>query len=385
MLPVFAFAEEKQQAQELRTFLREKGAQLTPNVTDDVAQNALDLIKHCEVLGALESDNEVEMILNSLCSLIVALPVDRALEAVQQFCQKLSSEAFNGQGWSSKAGAAVRVLSNLFHGFSNQPTWQHEIYIALVKLCARADLISELPTDVETLRKYFKAWNLSIDGERRVLRMVHEALVEGQRTDAAAQVMIELLGTYTDADAGAAMADAKECVRTAVVDAKSFSLDQLLRLRPVMQLEKSDPQMHAVLKLFAEGTLADYRQFVAKHPGFVRDVLRVDDDTLVRKMRLLTLMSMAEKSSVLTFDDISKQLDLAKGEELEEFIIEAIQVNAISGKIDQIQDRLIITTFQHRSFGRAQWEQLQQRLATLSANLRSAYANLQSVEQIEAA
>ncbi len=79
---------------------------------------------------------------------------------------------------------------------------------------------------------------------------------------------------------------------------------------------------------------------------------------------------------MLTFDDIAKQLDLTKGEELEEFIIEAIQVNAISvrmsphnpgvncavfqGKIDQIQDRLVITTFQHRSFGRAQWEQLQQ-------------------------
>lgn len=31
VLPVFAFAEEKQQAQELRTFLREKGADLSPN------------------------------------------------------------------------------------------------------------------------------------------------------------------------------------------------------------------------------------------------------------------------------------------------------------------------------------------------------------------
>lgn len=110
--------------------------------------------------------------------------------------------------------------------------------------------------------------------------------------------MTELLGTYTEADAGTAMEDAKECVRSAVVDPKSFSFDHLLHLRPVMLLEKADPQMHTALKLFAEGTLTDYRQFVDKNQTFVKDSLRVDEATLIKKMRLLTLMSMAEKSTV---------------------------------------------------------------------------------------
>lgn len=56
--------------------------------------------------------------------------------------------------------------------------------------------------------------------------------------------------------------------------------------------------MFEVLKLFSEGTLGDYRAFVSKHPNFVRDKLQVDEAVLIKKIRLLTLMSMAEKSNV---------------------------------------------------------------------------------------
>lgn len=61
---------------------------------------------------------------------------------------------------------------------------------------------------------------------------------------------------------------------------------------------QSDPMMHEVLNLFAEGTLKDYCAFVAKHPYFISEKLHVDDAVLIRKMRLLTLMTMAEKSEV---------------------------------------------------------------------------------------
>lgn len=50
--------------------------------------------------------------------------------------------------------------------------------------------------------------------------------------------MTALLRTYTDADAASAIEDARECVRTAIVDPKSFSFDHLLRLSAVQLLEK---------------------------------------------------------------------------------------------------------------------------------------------------
>lgn len=50
--------------------------------------------------------------------------------------------------------------------------------------------------------------------------------------------MMALLGTYTDEDASSAVDDAHECVRTAIVDPKSFSFDHLLRLEAVRVLGK---------------------------------------------------------------------------------------------------------------------------------------------------
>lgn len=61
---------------------------------------------------------------------------------------------------------------------------------------------------------------------------------------------------------------------------------------------QSDPLMHEVLKLFSQGTLRDYQTFVTKHPTFISEKLHVDDAVLIKKMRLLTLMDMAEKKTV---------------------------------------------------------------------------------------
>lgn len=56
--------------------------------------------------------------------------------------------------------------------------------------------------------------------------------------------------------------------------------------------------MHEVLELFSHGTLKDYRTFVKKHPSFINEKLHVDEAVLVKKMRLLTLMDMAERNDV---------------------------------------------------------------------------------------
>lgn len=50
--------------------------------------------------------------------------------------------------------------------------------------------------------------------------------------------MTSLLKTYDDSDADKAKDDAHECVRTAIIDPKSFSFDHLLGLSVVKRLEK---------------------------------------------------------------------------------------------------------------------------------------------------
>ncbi|CAI4222160.1 unnamed protein product [Auanema sp. JU1783] len=380
-LPVFAFIEEPIQLRELRQYLNNVGAKLAEDGPQDVSSNLIEICAGLHVMNKCTNPPEVDFILSSVCSLIVSIPVERAAEVVSAFCKAVNPSVFKGTGWTSNAGFSVRVLSNIFRGFAAHATIQEEVYRSLVAMCSESRLIGELDCSVEALEKQFSRWNTSTEGKRDILRLVHLALLNDQRADQAAKIMIMLLGTYTETDAGSAAEDAAECVRTAVVDPKSFSFDHLQRLSAVKALKKSDPLMYSGLELFISGTLKDYKAFVKTNPDFVTKKLRVDEDVIMKKIRLLTLMTIAENNNAIGMNELGAQLDLSPDDALEEFIIEAIQVNAISGKINEMTRELVVSSSQHREFGRDQWVTLQKRLQGLIANLRQAHSNIKSVNQ----
>ena len=142
--------------------------------------------------------------------------------------------------------------------------------------------------------------------------------------------MTTLLKTYTEADAANAKDDARECVRTAIVDPKAFSFDHLLRLVAVRSLKQTDPKIHQILTLFASGQLRDYRHFIKENPNFVREQLGVDESMLETKIKMLSLVSLAEREQILSLSKLATELDIPQGEALEEFLIDAIRIKAIN-------------------------------------------------------
>lgn len=56
-------------------------------------------------------------------------------------------------------------------------------------------------------------------------------MLKSGQAEAPAKVMLELLGTYTDADAHLAKQDAVDAIRTAISDPGAFIFDHLLTLR----------------------------------------------------------------------------------------------------------------------------------------------------------
>jgi len=236
----------------------------------------------------------------------------------------------------------------------------------LVEMGGRARLTTFMDTVLswDHMEAHFRRWNLPLAQQREVLRLLHAALLSDQRHRDAAEVMTTLLRTYTDADAEAARDDAKECVRTAVIDPQTFNFDHLPRLSAVRRLEQSDPLMWAVLDIFVNQRLLQYKSFVAKHPDFVEKELKVtraeDAEALEKKMQMLTLISLAEENSELPLDkvrmwlgggsgifkilafkkefskslntphfQVGEALGITEEDRLEEFIIDAIRLKAI--------------------------------------------------------
>ncbi|TMS39476.1 hypothetical protein L596_005990 [Steinernema carpocapsae] len=381
-MAVFCLTEEWEQVTQLRDYLNEKGANIAvdDNQSDEnITKITADLVKNCEVLATCTPD-EAEMALNSIVTLVASSP-DNIEELVEEFCNHLKSAAFGGTGVQSMAVAAFHVLQNLFHNFGSVPSCQFVAFKALLAVASKARLMSLLDVSREAVAKYFAKWNLDVNQQREFLRLLHQCLLKDDRADAGAAVMVVLLGTYSNSDAGTAADDARECVKTALIDEKSFGFDHLLRLSAVKHLEKADPLMFRALKMFSEGVLSDYTAFVKENPKFVSDVLKVDEQVLLKKIRILTLMSMAEnkKNQSIPLDTVSKQLDIADDETLEEFIIKAVQLNAVNAKINEKTRTLTINSFRHRTFGRPQWEDLQGRLTNLIANLKVTHKSMREI------
>ncbi|KAK6040142.1 hypothetical protein COOONC_22353 [Cooperia oncophora] len=125
ILPVFAFIDDGEQLQQLREYLNNVGkAKLDPKGSPDVSENLIDICSQLTVMGACPHPVEVDFILNSICSLMVLVPAEKALTVVSAFCNAITPAHFKGLGWNSNAGHAVHVLSNLYRGFAAHPRIQ---------------------------------------------------------------------------------------------------------------------------------------------------------------------------------------------------------------------------------------------------------------------
>lgn len=137
--------------------------------------------------------------------------------------------------------------------------------------------------------------------------------------------------------------------------------------------------MYRLLNIFVSGSLQDYYKLREEQGGYVRTTLGLDEEVLVNKMRILTLMSVGEEREEVSFEELSTILNLNQGEQLEEFVITAVQSKAIIAKMDQVNQRLRIGGVKNRIFEKAQWEQLRSRLDAWGVNLKQAKRHVDQV------
>ncbi|KAE9547344.1 hypothetical protein FO519_009443 [Halicephalobus sp. NKZ332] len=370
----FAYSEESEQIAQLHGYLEEKGAKLKP-LGDDRLANVAEVVKGSSVLASNAGD-ELEEVFNSILSIIIGFTQEEAFQLIQDWGNIVLSGNFKGTGWQSQAGVAVIVFSNLFHFYDTDPKMKLYTFKVLLELAGRARVTEAIDLDQSTVNGYFKEWNLSKDEQISVLHILHKALLADGRGRDAAEVMTKLLKTYSDSDASKIENDAIECVRTAIVDPKAFSFDHLLHIKAIQQLEKSKPDLFKLLKVFSYGTLPEFKEFVKAHPDFIKSQLKFDDSSLLKKIKILTLITLSEANKNLSYETLKKELEITNDEDLEKFLIDVLQSKAINGKLNGVKKEFSITAMEQRTFGRKEWQKLREDLANLLENLQRTKKNL---------
>jgi len=357
---------------EIRSYFKSLGAEISEESSNEGFEKDLrQIIEVCDLCFKENSESDVEAVLNSIVSLLIMMPSDDCSEnLVLSFCEKLTKSPNN-----RIAAICLRCLNNLFYGLNDHSPLRYHIYYHMIKIASQTENIKSIFTDMDKLKSWISNCGVTTDKLQTLLRSLHECLLECRQSDLASKVMIELLSTYTEDNACQARDDAHRCIVTSLGDPNTFLLDHLLALKPVKFLEGE--LIHDLLTIFVSEKLTAYLQFYEANKDFVHS-LGLCHENNVQKMRLLTFMQMAESKKEIPFSIIQQELKI-DADSVEGFIIEVVRTKMVRAKIDQLNQKVIVTYTVHRTFSKAQWQQLHDIFKTWSRNLETVEGSMQAV------
>jgi len=141
----------------------------------------------------------------------------------------------------------------------------------------------------------------------------------------------------------------------------------LTSLDSVQALRNSDDSAAStffeLLEIFTSQLLEDYVAFKSEHNNFISEQ-SLDDAALTRKMRLLTLASIASstgQSRSLPYSNIASSLKI-DADDVEMWVIDVIRAGLVEGKLSQQKQMFLIHRSTYRVFGDQQWREVAGRL-----------------------
>jgi len=373
-VPAFIDITEAEQTAEIRAFLKSLGADISEENVDGAGsgleKDLHEVIEVCDICFQEASEADTESVFNGIVSLVVMVHVDQSENLILTFCDKLTKAP------STKlALVCMRVLSNLFHGLDECSPLRYNVYYNLIKVAGQTENIHGVFTDIDKMKQWMQHCSVSTEKLQKVMRLLHEVLLECKQSELASKVMIELLSTYTEDNASQARDDAHRCIVASLGDPNTFLLDHLLTLKPVKFLEGE--LIHDLLTIFVSDKLSSYIQFYSTNKEFVDSLGLVHEQNL-QKMRFLTFMQIAENKKEIPFEMLQQELQIGPNE-VELFVIDALRTKMVRAKLDQMNGKVIVSSTIHRTFGKPQWQYLREILAQWKSNIAVIQENMESV------
>lgn len=127
-------------------------------------------------------------------------------------------------------------------------------------------------------------------------------------------------------------------------------------------------QYYDLLELFAYGTYKDYD--TARFPELTPQMRK--------KLRYLTVVSLANHSKIISYQQLSKELDISNLRELENLIIDLIYSNIIKGKMDQQNNWLEISSTVSRDIRPQQLSTITNVLTDWCSNCENVIVDIES-------
>jgi len=257
----------------------------------------------------------------------------------------------------------LRLLSALYN-LRSSPQEKCALLVRMVTLApALTGRLSEL---VEDVVKLLDGWSIRLE-ERRPL---YKAIAKKDKSKKQ-RFMLLILETYVDATQidNDGLEAAKEAAIGAIRDPVTlFQQQRSMLSSPAIKVLADKPdtkELYALLKIFQEGKLREYRAF---NKDVSLSKYDLNEEDCIRHIRILSLCSLAAESEEVPYDVVAETLDVLK-EEVESWVIAAVSSGLLSAKMDQIEQKIMVERSVVRKFDMDQWKALQSQLQLWKQNL----------------
>ena len=104
---------------------------------------------------------------------------------------------------------------------------------------------------------------------------------------------------------------------------------------------KEHNELCQLLDIVYGGNVIDCKSYIEKNNKYI-ELIDIKNDDLLRKMRLLTLLSIGHKIKLISFEKLKKELLIETLNDIESIVIDAIKRKLIQAKIDHLNEQVII-------------------------------------------
>ncbi|MCJ1311586.1 hypothetical protein MMC25_005259 [Agyrium rufum] len=361
---------------ELKTKQGDDGADVQSEVAPLLEQGKMDLAlrKLVTASSILNSAPEKEFLAayNLLIHLVrQSSQIDSYLSRLCQYLsQPITSSPQNGPG------LALSVLTTIFNILATDDETRFHVFQTILRLVRQSSTFDQLKPQLASLDAWLAAWESEEEERRQLYLMISDLADDASESTLAYVYLLKAIRTFPSDDSSSPEARnlALKALQTALGNSSHYDFSDLTALDAIQALRRSDPTHFELLEIFSADALDEYNDFRESHASWVEDQ-GLPTSVLERKMRLLTLASLAAASSSrsLPYSQIATALQIPD-EEVEMWVIDVIRAGLVEGKLSQLQKTFLIHRSTYRVFGDKQWVEVAGRLDTWRGSLESVLA-----------
>lgn len=248
--------------------------------------------------------------------------------------------------------------------------------MAILRVVRSSSSFEALKPQLKNIDSWVVQWETDEEDQRKLYLGIADVASEAGEDDQAYSYLLRSLRTFTadEVTSDEARELSIRALKSALLHPSHYDFQDLTALDSIQALRKSDPTHFELLEIFNADLLDDYNDFTDEHDGWVEEQ-GLDTSILYRKMRLLTLASLAAsiQSRSLPYQHISRALQIPS-EDVEMWVIDVIRAGLVEGKLSQLNQTFLIHRSTYRVFGEKQWTEVQGRLDTWRSSLEGVLA-----------